>query len=260
MADGAPDLTPEEEGFVTAGEYALGVLEGDELAAARRRQLAEPAFADAVEWWGLRLGAMAEQAGEALPTEQVWQAIERRLDGADDGGDGSVAPMAEPSAARPAGWSIALAVLGAGLAAAALALFIATPRPQVLQPPVETGAPGTDALDSGQLIAQLSDEAGDIRLAGRIDEGSGRLSLNLAGFAPEEGQAPVLWVIPAGEDAPVALGTIPASGEFARDLDQRERSLIGEGATLAVTIEDDANAPYPAPTTPILVAGALDRV
>jgi anti-sigma-K factor RskA len=121
---------------------------------------------------------------------------------------------------------------------------------------METAAPGAGP----QLIAQLQDESGDIRLAGRVREDDGQIVLNLAGFQPGENQSPVLWVIPVGADAPVALGTIPAQGRFERQLSAQERELIASGATLAVTIEDDANAPYAAPTTPILVAGTLDQV
>jgi len=256
MADGNGDPGAGGEDFVFAGEFALGVLEGEQLALAQRRQLTDPVFADAVEWWGLRLGTMAEEAGDMLPQDSTWQAIERRLDGVSGAAttaDATPLPIHEQP--RVAGWSIALALGGAGLAAAALALYIATPRPAAIQPPVETATPAGD-----QLIAQLRDETGEVTLAGRIDAETGRLSLNVAGFAPQEGQAPVLWLIPAGVDTPVSLGAIPADGAFARDLDQRERDLIGEGATLAVTIEDDEHAPYAAPTTPAVLAGQLTRV
>ena len=55
-------VVTEGEPFITAGELALGVLEDVELADARRMMLADRAFAEAVEWWETRLGAMAEAA------------------------------------------------------------------------------------------------------------------------------------------------------------------------------------------------------
>lgn len=247
-------LDPNDERFLRAGEYALGVLEGDALAAGRREMLADPAFADAVDWWANRLGVMAEQTGEVFPRETVWDAVERRIDAAQLGGQPSALPA--PRSSRPAGWSIALAAGGAGLVAAALALFLSTPAPSSLPAPAPAA---TDDVRSPQLIAQLSDEGGTLGLAGVIDPAANRLALTARGFQPGPDQAPELWVVPQG-GAPISLGLIPADERFERDLTDAERDLLIEGATLAVTIENANDAPHDAPTTPILVAGPLDRV
>ncbi len=53
MAD--DEVIQSDEPFLTAGELALGVLEGSDLAAARRLQLSDVTFAAAVEWWEARL-------------------------------------------------------------------------------------------------------------------------------------------------------------------------------------------------------------
>ena len=239
----------EDDPFVRAGEYALGVLEGEERSAAQRSMLSDASFADAVAWWERRLGAMGEAAGRMLPSPSVWTGIEARLD-ADTPAD--VATMMEPSRG-PSGWNIATAIAGLGAAAAALVLFLSTPET------VETLPPDVALAPSEQFVAQLQDEEAGRRLAGVVDPQNRRLSLSIDGFTAGEGQAPELWVIPEG-GAPVSLGSIPQSGNFARDLSAREAELLVAGSTLAVTFEEDTGLPHESPTPPILIAGALDQV
>lgn len=239
--------------FLTAGELALGVLEGSDLAAARRLQLSDETFAGAVEWWEARLGAMGEGAQSALPSDAVWQGIVARIDAIDAQRDMQAASMAPVKGRGPAGWSIAAALVGVSAAAAALVLFLSTPATSPVAPP-EIAAVAGD-----QLVAQLTDAEASRSLASRIDPESGQLRLAIAGLEAEPGKTPELWVIPAG-GAPVSLGAIPQQGNFARDLSVEESSLLAAGATLAVTFEDDTGERHETPTMPILLAGPLAEV
>ena len=247
----ADDDTPlPEDRFLTAGELALGVLEGGDLAAARRTQLVDAAFADAVEWWESRLGAMGEAVGSSIPSDAVWQGIEARIEAMGDT-ENVALPVAERRG--PAGWSIATALVGIGAAAAALVLFLSTPATSPVAPPDIAAIPGD------QLVAQLSDEETDRSLTSRIDPESGQLRLAIAGLQAEPGKTPELWVIPAG-GAPISLGAIPQEGAFSRDLSVEESALLVAGATLAVTFEDDTGQRHETPTMPILLAGPLAEV
>ena len=243
--------TPEEDSFIRAGEYALGVLEGEELASARRSMLSDPAFAQAVEWWEYRLGSMGEAAGTMAPSPSVWNGIVARIDAIEATHDDRPTPL---SRNRPSSWSIAALTAGLGMAVAGLVFYIATPRTVVLpeQPPV------TAPLGS-QLVAQLQGEDGERRLAGVIDIDNNRLALSIAGLDAEIGKTPELWVIPAG-GAPVSLGAIPQTGSFGRELSGEEAALLVSGSTLAVTFEDDTGLRHEAPTLPIVLAGTLDQV
>lgn len=248
MAD-APDPGAGDP-FIRAGEYALGVLEGGELAAAQRDLLADRSFADAVEWWESRFAAMAEQVGEYLPSPSVWSGIEARLDAEHKAGAADA--VALPST-RPSRWSLAALLTGGAMAAGALALFLATPRPAEVVAPDIAGAP------SEQLIAQLQDTETERRLASVVDVENRRLALTIAGLEAAPGQTPELWVIPVG-GAPISLGAIPESGRFQRDLSAAEAVLLVGGASLAVTFEEDTGVRHEAPTMPILLVGELDRV
>ena len=251
MAD--DEVIQSDDPFLTAGELALGVLEGSDLAAARPLQLSDVTFAGAVEWWEARLGAMSEGAQSALPSDAVWQGIVARIDAIDAQRNMPAAALAPDRGRGPAGWSIAAALVGVSAAAAALVLFLSTPATSPVAPP-EIAAVAGD-----QLVAQLADAEANRSLASRIDPESGQLRLAIAGLEAEPGKTPELWVIPAG-GAPISLGAIPQQGNFARDLSVEESSLLAAGATLAVTFEDDTGERHETPTMPILLAGPLAEV
>ena len=243
---------------ITAGEFALGVLEGEELVSAQRQYLADRKFAEMVRWWRYRLSCMAEVAGAFEPSADVWPAIERRLDDRDGGGGPMPEPLQQP-VTKPSRWGVGWAMAGAAAAAAALAFVLVRPAGQPEIVTVETPAPVPTAATGERLIAQLASEDGALQLAGFVDPRAGQLALNASGFAPGEGQAAELWVVPEG-GAPQSLGLIPASGSFDRELTDEERNALVEGASLAVTYEDASNAPHEAPSTEILVVGGLTSV
>lgn len=252
------NILPDPSGpDILAGEYALGVLEGAELAEAQRLMLADRDFAARVEWWRVRLGAMAEDAGEFAPSPEVWAAIERRLHdqtGSEGGAPAQPVPLKSRTQAGLSGWNLGAAFAGVAAVAAALTFVFIQP------PPASTPGPApTTAAPGERLIAQGQSEDGALTLAGLVDPADGTLQLNLAGFAPGEGQAPELWVVPEG-GAPQSLGLIPAEGTFARDLTADEAEALLAGAALAVTYEDSASAPHDAPTSEILLIGGLSRV
>lgn len=246
-----PEDIPPFDPFILAGEYVLGVLEGEELSDAQRAILADSDFLEVVEWWEMKLGVMSEAAGDFVPSPSVLRGVMARIDAEESSGESNLTPFIPRQISRS---SLAALFGGTALAVAGLVFFIATPRPTTLpdQPTV--------AVEPGeQLIAQLEDVETGRKLAGRIDVDNNRLALNILGLEAEVGQTPELWVIPAG-GAPVSLGAIPQTGTFDRQLSAEEAELLVAGSTLAVTFEDDTGERHEAPTMPILLAGTLDQV
>ncbi|MDZ7588178.1 MAG: anti-sigma factor [Parasphingorhabdus sp.] len=230
-------LSPDRE--MRAAELALGVLEGDALAAALREQLADCDFADAVAAWQARLAPMLEGFAPVTPDEALRAKILAALN--DD--ESAVVQMIAP--AGPGGWRWAALVSGA--LAASLALFIVL-RP--LPTPVAiTAAPQI------QLVAQLSGDSKELSIAARWSPETGELRIKTTGIETGE-KAAELWLVPE-DGKPRSLGLIPAAGTTQLSLSSELRQLVAEGALLAVTIEDPATAPHPAPTTPVLASGKI---
>ncbi|KTF69706.1 anti-sigma factor [Sphingomonas sp. HT-1] len=219
----ADPLLPEEEDVVLAAELALGLLDGAELAAARRRQLADPAFAASVERWALDFAPMAQEVAEAGPAPGLWDRIAARLPGADD--------RRLVLAVRR--WR-ALAVAASAAAAALLVILLLPPEPAV--------------------VAQITGSEGAIFQA-RYDGAQGMLHVRTEAM-PATRLAPELWVIPAG-GKPVSLGLVANRGGRDVAVAPAHRALLAEGATLAITMEEPASAPHAGPSGPPVAAGKI---
>ncbi|WP_313536637.1 anti-sigma factor domain-containing protein [Sphingomonas sp.] len=227
----AEPLRPEEEDIALAAELALNLLEGDDLAAARRRQLADPAFAAAVERWVLDFAPLALGGADGAVPAGLWQRIEARLPGEDH---------AIVLALRR--WR-AIAIATSAVAAVLLAILLLRPVPQpvVLPPPPV-------------VVAQITGTAG-AALTARYDAEQGTLHVRTEAL-PASRRAPELWVIPAG-GKPVSLGLAAPRGSRDLAVAPATRTLLAEGATLAVTLEDAATAPHAAPTSTPVAAGKI---
>ena len=232
-----PDRIDPDAG-ATAAELALGVLDGDERAAAMRRVLAEPEFAREVETWRTHFALLFAQWPDVSPGDELEDRI-IRLTHAVDSRRGSI---------RPRGWAIATGV--ATLIAACLVLALAL-RPQrivtVREPAPAAAAPALVAAiaptDGGaEPFAATYDAAiGEVRLAGGVDVP--------AGHSAE------LWVI-AGKGDPHALGLI--AGNTARvSIGGSNLRRMAAGVTLAVSIEPAGGSPTGLPTGPVVAQGKL---
>lgn len=227
----AEPLRPEEEDIALAAELALGLLAGEDLAAARRRQLADPAFAAAVEHWVLDFAPLALGGAAAAVPAGLWQRIAARLPG-----------EAHPTVVALRRWR-ATAIAASATAAVLLAILLLRPVPQpvVLPPPPV-------------VVAQITGTAG-AAFAARYDAEQGMLHVRTEAM-PASRRAPELWVIPAG-GKPISLGLVAARGNRDMAVAPAHRALLAEGATLAVTMEDAATAPHAGPSGPPVAAGRI---
>jgi anti-sigma-K factor RskA len=235
--------TPDDLPDVAAAELALGLLEGEERAAALRRVLAEPGFARDVERWRGYLGTLFEVWPEVPAPADVFARVERSID----------VPYAV--AARPRGrfWP-ALAGL-TSVAAAGLLVFVVARPPQ---PPLPVPAPTALPVAQPLLVASIAPTGKGAAIAAVFDPARGRLRLTEAA-APGAGRSAELWVIGA-DKTPHSLGLLAAGGATSVTPDAAIRRQLVAGATLAVTIEPEGGSPTGAPTGAIVLKGELSAV
>lgn len=229
-----PPSGPEPD--VTAAELALGLLEGDERAAALRRQLAEPAFARDVERWRAHFATLIAGWAERAPSVALGARIETNLNRLS-------VPRVSPA---PGLWRpVAMASM---LAAASLAgaLFVRTETPPIARP----------TAPQAEMVAALAHE-GSKPLAAYYD--SARQLVRMPGPMPiPQGRSAQLWAIEEGKP-PIPLGLFRIVGATVV-ADARGRQPMHEGMTLAITFEPLGGAPEGKPTGPIVASGALSRV
>ncbi len=249
MTDAFP---PEEELDLLAAELALGLLEGDERAAAERREAADPMFAARVAAWLDRLAPMLGSVPERVPPETVWTAIERAVAGAPAEAPlpGNVVQLRR-KVSLWRGYSAGMTAL-----AASLALVVGLDVAKQAPVPIVTSAPQTPPP---LLAAALAPEDGPVGATAAFDVARGELILTPAGMALGEGRDAELWIVPKTGD-PRSLGVLQSSGPARITLEPELAVMLRDSGTLAISSEPRGGSPTGLPTGPIVAAGTLTQV
>ncbi len=220
-----PDQIPPGED-IAAAELALGVLEGEDRAAAMRRVLAEPAFAQEVERWRAHFAFLLAEVPSVEPPAHVLGRVE--------------AALALRGGIRRLVWPAIATALAASLIVALLLRPVAVPPPVASQP---TLIATLDPAAKGAPIPAVYDAArGEIRIA--------QATLAVAGRSAE------LWLI-GGDGVPQSLGLLAANGKSVVAVTPARKAALMPGIKLAISSEPQGGSPSGKPTGPILAIGTL---
>lgn len=237
-------LGPDERGALAA-QFALGLLEGAELAQARGLAASDPAFRAEVGRWSARFSPLLDRVEDRMPAPAVWQSIMAvtaplRSAANDD------LPDLRRTVAR---WRLASGGLGA--IAAALALALVT-RPEPVAPPAPQVAVTTP------MVATLAgDDPAPVRLVANWDPAARQLIITPAMTpAIEASKAMELWLIPA-DGRPRSMGVMPAEGPMRAEIDPAMGAMLDSGGTLAISIEQSGGSPSGTPLGPVVATGKL---
>lgn len=218
---------------IAAAELALGVLDGEERAAALRRMLAEPDFARDVERWRDHFGVMFDGVAEVAPPTRLFGKIEARID----------PPRRETNPWKPTAIAASLAALAMTAVALRPVEAPVAPAPQVAAAPMIAAMALTDA--SGSQPAMYDAAAGMVKMPGPMPIPAGK--------------AAQLWVI-EGDQPPRPLGTFHSTGPGTYEAEAKMGAVIKPGSTLAISIEPMGGSPTGAPTGPVIASGMLSKV
>jgi anti-sigma-K factor RskA len=242
MSDERP-MTPEERDLLAA-EHALGLLTGDEAAEAASRWRDDPEFRRAAARWSGRLAPLAEEAADKAPPPRVRVALEARLgsEPARGANDNEVRLRRRMNLWRA--WAGAATAI-----AASLALVLAT-RPDA-PAPVPAGQP---------MVATMAAAGSEAKIVATWDPASRSLVVAAAAAAPAPAaHGHELWMIPAAGGKPHPMGMMPVGKPMHVQLPVEVAEALGEGVTLAVSIEPAGGSPTGLPTGPVIAAGKLVR-
>ncbi|MBV1687750.1 anti-sigma factor [Novosphingobium sp. G106] len=213
---------------MTAAELALGLLEGEERAAAIRRQLADPGFAREVEDWRAQFETMSSEVLSVEPPARVLDKIETAL---------------WPRRRGKWVWPAVTAALAASLVAAVLL------RPEAPVVPAGSGAALVATLDRGGKGSPI---------AAIYDRGRGEIRIASAGLAVP-GRSAELWMI--GHDGvPHSLGLLATGDRAIVAVAAADRRAMVPGTKLAISSEPQGGSPVGKPTGPIQAIGTFISV
>ena len=223
-----------------AFEYALGTGSSEERQALARDLERDPDLAAAVRYWDERLAALAVAIPPEAPSEGLLDRIASRLAPGAPADTGKVVDLGELIRLRRSRAVWRSIAAGAGSLAAALALWVAAER--FGERPQDTG-----------LVAVVN-RSGDLpALIVRVDQRAGIVQVRAVSMEAPSGRALELWSIAQG-GAPRSLGVVGTG--MRRTPMPRDRDL-GEGVTLAVSVEPPGGSPTGSPTGPVIYSGRL---
>ncbi|MEL7689074.1 anti-sigma factor [Citromicrobium bathyomarinum] len=244
-----PEMTgPELEGDERlAAEYAMGLLEGEELLATRGRMANEPAFAGLVARWEQQLMPLLDDVADAAPSPEVWERIASEFE--QTAGEDSPVVILQR---RVTLWQ-RIAAGSAVAAVAALALLFVPIANTVDDRP----APASDAppLVASIPIADTPLRIGVTFLPDRDDMLVAADGLTTDGVHDHE-----LWLVPPGEGAQVqSLGVVAPGTQKRVHLDAGLAQSMRDGAQILLSREPLGGAPDKSAPGPVVAEGTLQK-
>lgn len=262
-----PDETPEDnvpqepvrDDPMIAAEWALGLLEGEELLAARGKAATDPAFAWRKEWWDNWFAPWTdEMAGGAEPGDHVWQGIAARVTpqpGASgttasaNGGSGEVIELR--TRLRRLQWVAGLSSMAAAVALALLAIM-------PLQSP--TDAPPQLGDARLPLVATVPIGEAGLRLDVTYIPESDRMLVAAIGLTADGVHDHELWLVPADGGELQSLGVVAPDEVRSMVLPAAITDKLGDGASLVLTREPLGGKPDGVDAGPVVAEGAFNPV
>ncbi len=240
MNDSTQIDTPNDDDAQIA-EYVLGVLDQATHAEMAKRIAASPDMQARVAFWQSHFSGLDGQFNAVQAPSATFSKIENRLFGTSDAQHAKVGFWDNLNLWR--------ALAAGGLAVALVAIGFS-----VLQP-----LSGNNQVGTSQLVATLEAADSDVKFLARYDSTDGKIHLAaLSGEAVPDRDFE-LWFI-QGEDTPISLGIVPASGKIQVPLTDQMRATISQGTVFAITLEPIGGGPGGKPSGPIIAAGAVNFV
>jgi anti-sigma-K factor RskA len=239
---------------VIAAEWALGLLEGEELLAARGKYATDPEFAWRKEWWDNWFAPWTDDmAGAAEPGAHVWDGIAARI-GAQPDAAAPAAPLGEvvELKARLRRWQWTAALTSAA-AAVALALFLSSPLGSPVSPPTQVAA-------AEPMIATVPIGETGLRLDVTYIPESERMLIAAIGLAPDGVHDHELWLVPDDGSAAKSLGVVAPGEVRSMAVPAEVIAELHDGSRLLLTREPLGGKPADAEAGPIVAEGAFTSV
>jgi anti-sigma-K factor RskA len=261
------DMKPtdvERDDPMIAAEFSLGLLEGEELLAARGRMASDKDFAWRKQWWDDWFVPLSDQVGGAEPSAEVWARIQDEI-AARAGGANVVAASVGNTATAPfpdrnvidlqsrlRRWQWTAGITSAA-AAIALAVMVFAPGSN----PVS--APETQLAASDPLMASVPIGDTGLRLDVTYLPESERMMVTAIGLTPDGVHDHELWLVPAKGDLQ-SLGVVKPGEVVTMTLPKDVARNILDGAEVKLTREPLGGKPADKAAGPVVAEGAFNKV
>lgn len=245
MSASAEAPLPPAEHDALAGEYALGLIEGAEFAAAERRHADDRDFAGAVESWRGHLAEVDATATPIAPPADLWSRIEAGIAGLLPSAEAApvTADAASMQRSRFADWWNSLfiwrgAAFAGALATLLLAIGLVGALDRARRQPVMVAVLMTDTSIAAAVVNTYAD--------GRVE------MLPLQSIDVPAGKALEIWTLWDRAVGPRSVGLIDRARTTPLRLDNLP---LGKDQLFEITLEPASGSPTGRPTGPIIAKG-----
>lgn len=247
-----------------AAEYALGLLEGEELLTARGKVENDDAFAWRKAWWDNWFAPLTDEMQGAEPGPHVWTAIAAGVDAnraaqaeAELAGGGGSAANVIDLQARLRRWQWT-AGLTTAVAAVLLAVMVFSPGSGPAPAPDSTDGPVVASSDP--LFAQVPIGDTGLRLDVTYIPESERLLVGALGLTSDGVHDHELWLVPANGEALQSLGVVAPGEVRSVALSEDVAAELDDGVGLVLTREPIGGKPEGQDAGPVVAEGAFSKV
>ena len=216
-----------------AGEYALGLLEGEERAAAERRAASDAAFAHEVEAWRARFAAFDDATPPQAAGDELWRKIEAGV---------PIRTSTASPKSRVRFWDSIPALRASIYALAALILVLG----------IGLGFTTRMALQQPVMIAVLLDGNRAGAVVHTFADGR-HVLLPLTSIDVPRGRALQVWTLPSRERGPVSVGLMNQARTLQLTLENLPATRPDQ--LFEITLEPETGSPTGRPTGPVLFKG-----
>ncbi|KPF62906.1 anti-sigma factor [Porphyrobacter sp. AAP60] len=252
-----PENIVQRDDPMIAAEWALGLLEGEELLAARGKFATDADFAWRKDWWDNWFAPLTDAMPGAEPGGAVWDGIAARI--ASQQAVAASAP-GEPEAsgnvidleARVRRWQW-VAGLSSAAAAVALALFAFAPDQTPGDPPAQIAA-------AAPLVATVPIGETGLRLDVTYIPESEKMLVAAIGLTADGVHDHELWLVPQNGGTPQSLGVVAPGQVRSMVLPAAITANLGDGAGLVLTREPIGGKPEGVDAGPVVAEGAFAPV
>ena len=227
-----------------AAEYALRLLEGEELVEARGLIATDPDFADRVARWEEQLAPLQDEKPGLIPGPELWDRIERQI-----AHQTAQAPQAEVLTLRKRirQWQVASMVSAAAAVALAFFTFV---QPSSTQP--------ENIANDAPLMANIPIGETQLRLAVSYIPERREMLVSASGLTADGVHDHELWlVMPEGPAR--SLGVVVPGEERRIALDRTLAAQISDGSQMVLTREPLGGAPEGGTAGPVVAKGEFTR-
>lgn len=254
----------ERGGSVQAAEFALGLLEGEELLVARGRMASDGAFAAEVIEWQNRLAPLLDEVAPMVPSAELWARIEARIAAARDIGNatgqtgmGASNVVELQSRLRRWKWTAALTSAAAAIALAFLAFAPGTDPASV---PGGGAGPSAPIASADPLVAQVPIGDTGLRLDVTYIPESEKMVVAAIGLTPDGVHDHELWLVPKDGGELQSLGVVAPGEVHSMKLPDEIARNLDDGVGLVLTREPIGGKPEGADAGPVVAEGKFSRV